>query len=106
MPRADNLSAMSRFVKLERLDPYTLFGSVLRRSRLAMKAAYDEAFSAHHRCTELLREHQWASFDEMHNPFERPLRITNEIPERQRSREDLDRMYSDAQAEDLQADYC
>ncbi len=96
---------MSRFVKLERLDPYTLFGSVLRRSRLAMKAAYDEAFAAHHRCTELFREHQWASFDDARGPFSVASQIAGALPQQRRSKEELDQMFVDAQAEDLQADY-
>jgi hypothetical protein len=97
------VAILARFVKLERLDPYRLFGSVLRRSRLAMAAAYDGAFDAHHRCTELVREHQLAKFDDQSSPFNAG--FTNVPPPQRRSQEELDQMYLDAQAEDLQADY-
>jgi hypothetical protein len=70
-----------------------------------MKGAYDGAFAAHHRCTELLREHQWASYDETLDPFSGAAQFTGATPRQRPSRAQLDRMYVDAQAEDLQADY-
>lgn len=95
---------MSRFLKLERLDPYRLFGAVVRRSRLGMKAAFDEAFAAHTRCTDLLKEHQWLSFDERKDVFG-ALHSSRNLSQPALTRADLDQMYLDAQAEDLQADY-
>lgn len=94
---------MSRFLKLERPDPYRLFGAMVRRSRLGMKAAFDEAFAAYTRCEDLLNEHQWLSFDDRKDVF-------GALHSRNASRSavtraDLDQMYLDAQAEDLQADY-
>jgi hypothetical protein len=101
---ADISLHMSRFLKLDRLDPYRLFGSVLRRSRLGMKAAFDEAFAAHARCSELLKRHQWLSFDESRDVFA-AFRHSRNGRKPTATPGDLEQMYPDAQAEDLQADY-
>jgi hypothetical protein len=81
---------MSGFVRLDRLDPYELFGAQVRRSRLAIRTAYDEAFAAWDRRKELLQEHQWSSAygGQMATKFEA----------------DLDRMWDEAIAENIQAD--
>ena len=52
---------MSRFVRLATLDPYQAFAVLLRRSRPAMERAYLASFEAHRRCSELLRDHLFAS---------------------------------------------
>jgi hypothetical protein len=102
-------SNVSRFVKLEQLDPYRLFGSVVKRSRRGMKAAYDAAFTAYGRCNRLLDEHHWSRIDS-DDAFFVQLGSTHREwglrPRRTRpSAEKLERIYAEAQAEDLQADY-
>lgn len=54
---------MTRFLKLDRQDPYRLFVSAIEVSRLAISNAYYAAFDAYQRCTELLREHEWSQID-------------------------------------------
>jgi hypothetical protein len=73
-----------------------------------MKAAYDAAFAAHKRCTDLLTEHHWSQIDS-DDVFEQ-FGLTSSGSGLRRRRptateEDLERIYSEAQAEDLQADY-
>jgi len=100
---------MSRFVKLDRLDPYRLFGSSLRRSRLGMRAAFDAAFASFKRCNDLLDAYHWGreELDNSRDVFEM-LGVTNAASAQNASPStlaDLERIYADAQAEDLQADY-
>lgn len=96
---------MSLFLKLERLDPYALFATVLRRSRLSMEAAYQASFDAYLRSVALLEEHRYASWhhDEAFNfvglisgaaPAARPAV----------SRAALDAQWLEAIAEDFQCD--
>lgn len=81
---------MSGFINLDSLDPFELFGAQIRRSRFAVKAAYDGAFLAWDRKSELLREHQWSSSYGGSAPTS---------PEA-----DLDRMWDEAIAENVLAD--
>lgn len=97
---------MSRFLKLEKLDPYRLLGSVLRRSRSGMQTAFDAAFESHARCTELLEEYRWSrmSTNAIFNQFgyEREGARTRRPSIDEAT---LERTYAEAQSEDLQADY-
>jgi hypothetical protein len=96
---------MPRFLKLETLDPYELFASTMSTSRFAMRNAYAAAFEAHSRCSELLREHHWSQI-ETDDIFEQMGLYDSGLPKRPvPPRAELDRMYAQAYAEDLQADY-
>lgn len=96
---------MPRFLKLETLDPYELFASTMSTSRFAMRNAYSAAFEAHLRCSDLLRQHTWSQVD-TDDVFEQIGLYDSGLPRRQvPSRTELDRMYAQAYAEDLQADY-
>jgi hypothetical protein len=70
-----------------------------------MSNAYDAAFDAYQRCTELLQEHEWSQID-TDDVFEQ-LGLYDSGATRwpTPSQEELQRMYAEAQAEDLQADY-
>lgn len=96
---------MPRFLKLDTLDPYELFASTMRTSRFAMRNTYAAAFDAHLRCSDLLRKHQWSQID-TDNVFEQIGLYDSGLPRRPGpSRAELDRMYAQAYAEDLQADH-
>ena len=101
-------TTMTRFVNPYRENPYCVLGATLRSSRPAMKTAYNAAYRAYMRCTELLHEHMWSQIDTEH-VFER-LAATNgglnSQPRRPtKSDVELKRMYAEAYAQDLQADY-
>lgn len=97
---------MSRFLNLERPDPYRLFAAVLRRSRLGIKAAYDAAFAANVRCNELMDEERLLSARSQ--PFAFPMfgddigydpYAAADVAERRAE------LWAEAQAEDLQAEF-
>ena len=87
---------MTRFVKLDTLDPYVLFATVVNHSRNGLTVAFDKAFTAYGHCTSLLHEWQWgqAAFGagrSAHYP-------------RELTPEELGKLYVDAIAEDIAAD--
>jgi hypothetical protein len=97
---------MSRFLNLHRPDPYRVFGAVLRRSRLGIRAAYDAAFAADLRCEELRQEERFLGA--RGQPFGFPLFggdvdagrfISPEVMERRAA------LRAEAEAEDLQTDF-
>jgi hypothetical protein len=92
---------MSGFVRLDGPDPYELFGAQFRRSRFALQTAYDEAFAAWDRRSELLKEHEWSSgYGGMEIPWLSATGTgTRELPQAT-----LDRMWDEALAENVQAD--
>src|SRR5579862_4840989 len=91
---------MSGFIKLDTLDPIELFAAQIRRSRMAVKSAYDEAFAAWDRRSELLREHQLSSgYGGMDPPW-----LEGYGGRPPLAQVDLDRMWDDAVAENVQAD--
>lgn len=95
---------LSRFLRLDKLDPYQALGAVLRRSRLSMERAFQASFAAHLRCGELLQEHIWGSArraDSFGFPIfggERAARESSVDARR------LDELWLDAIAEDFQSD--
>lgn len=101
---------MSRFVMIDKPDPYRFFGAVLRRSRLGMHDAFHAAFAADARCRELMDQDRFlgasalgplgfpvfsgiAGLDEKREPVD-----YGAIAERR------DALRAEAQAEDLAAD--
>ncbi len=96
---------MSLFMKLDLSDPYDTFAVVMRRSRMAMERTFEAAFNAHKRCRELLHDHLWQSVN-VSDPLGFALFGTPQgwNPE-PNSREELDRMWLDAIAEDFQCDH-
>ena len=95
---------VTRFIKLERQDPYRLFASSLDAARLGMSNAYYAAFESYVRCSDLLKEHEWSQID-TDDLFEQLGLYDSRLRRPTASQEELQRMYADAQAEDLQADY-
>jgi hypothetical protein len=97
--------SMSLFMKLDLSDPYDTFAVVMRRSRMAMERTFEAAFNAHKRCRELLHDHLWQSVN-VSDPLGFALFGTPQgwNPE-PNSREELDRMWLDAIAEDFQCDH-
>jgi hypothetical protein len=95
---------MSLFVNFEDLDPYVLFGAVLRRSRLSMQAAYEASFAAYLRCIRLLEDYRFGSAPRF-GPLGFPVFAQTEGDLPQISPAELDAMWSDAIAEDFQADH-
>jgi hypothetical protein len=81
---------MSRFLKLERLDPYRLLAVFLGRARLGLVAAYDAAFAAAHRSSMLSREMDYLIF-RAHEE-----NVSHDV--------EIDELSFAAQAEDLQSD--
>ena len=69
-----------------------------------MKTAYFEAFSARDRCSELLQAYRFVGFDEESDLFISGM-TAGETSRKRLSRSELDQIYLNAQAEDLQADY-
>lgn len=99
---------MTRFVNPYRQDSYRVLASTLSVSRLAMKAAYDAAYVAYVRCTDLLHEHMWSQVD-TENVFEQLGLTLDEsalTPRRPtKTHVELQEMYAESYAQDLQADY-
>ena len=95
---------MSQFLKLDRLDPFDAFATVIQRSRLAMTVAYDAAFSAHDRCRKALEDHRWGSASRV-GAFGFPVfadersSVAGAVGD-----EVLHRLWLDALAEDFQCD--
>lgn len=92
---------MSGFVRLDGPDPYELFGAQFRRSRFALQTAYDEAFAAWDRRSELLKEHAWSSG---YGGMEIPWLSATGTETRELPQATLDRMWDEALAENVQAD--
>src|SRR6202046_4613875 len=96
---------MTRFLKLDRQDPYLLFASTIEVSRLSMSNAYFAAFDAYERCSKLLQRYDWSSVD-TDDVFEELGLYDSRAARRPTvSQETRPRIYADAQAEDLQAEY-
>lgn len=95
---------MSIFLNLERFNPHRLFATVLSRSRLSMTTAYQASFAAHSRCVDLLERHRYGTASlEGHLDFPvYPDGSTTMAPTM--NREDLDGLWVEAVAEDIQAD--
>ncbi len=95
---------MSQFLKLDRLDPFDAFATVIQRSRLAMTAAYDAAFAAHERCRKALEDHRWGSASRV-GPFGFPVFDDERASDAgAMDDDDLRRLWLDALAEDFQCD--
>lgn len=91
---------VSGFIKLDTLDPIELFAAQIRRSRLAVKVAYNEAFAAWDRRGELLRKRPLSSaYDGLEAPWLDGYGSRSPL-----SKVDLDRMLDEAVAENVQAD--
>lgn len=103
-PPPSKLDAVSLFVNPDSLDPYVLFSTVLRRSRLGMQTAYDASFAAYLRCAQLLEDHRFGSAPRF-GPL--GLRVFADAPDETSAPTpaELDAMWADALAEDFQADH-
>lgn len=97
---------MSRFVNLHRPDPHRLFGAVLRRSQLGIRAGYDAAFAADVRCKELMEEERFLGA--RGQPFGFPVFGGDADTSRFPTADIIERraaLWAEAQAEDLQTDF-
>ena len=95
---------LSQFLKLDYLDPFDAFATVIKRSRLAMTTAYNMAFAAHERCRKALEDHRWGSAARV-GAFGFPV-FADERSSAAGALgdEDLRRLWLDALAEDFQSD--
>ncbi len=93
---------MPRFIAIDRLNPHQLFAATLRRSRYSMQIAYGEAFRASNQCNALVNQALRTQVDPQDFfPYgERAVVPNSALPEVGY----VDRLYSEAQAEDIQAD--
>ena len=102
MNPAPKVDLMPRFILMDRLNPHQLFAATMRRSRYSMQIAYGEAFRASNQCNALVKEALHAQLDPQDSfPFgSQPAVPESALPEAGY----VDRLYSEAQAEDFQAD--